>query len=61
MIADYQSIIRKAKKADLHNHPTLGARSEAVLANFPGARLEIPKRYFGLPGMVYFIHNHLIK
>jgi adenosine deaminase len=59
MNADYDSILRAAPKADLHNHLTLGVHPRTLLENFSDARLRIPKRYFGLPGMIRFIHNRV--
>ncbi len=58
---NYASIVRNAPKADLHNHLTLGLRPGTLFDNFPDARLRIPERYFGLPGMIRFIHNHVNK
>lgn len=59
MKTDYSSFIVNAQKADLHNHLTLGIHPKTLLENFPDADLKIPKRYFGLPGMIKFIHNHV--
>lgn len=59
MINNYCTIIRNNPKADLHNHLTLGVKPKTVLDNFQNSILNIPKRYFGLPGMMNFIHKHV--
>lgn len=61
MNKDYSSIIRNAQKADLHHHLTLGVHPKTLHKHFPDAKLNFPKRYFGLPGMIRFIHKNINK
>jgi adenosine deaminase len=51
--------LHKLKKADLHNHLSLGPSLSSLKKYYPNCNLVIPKQYNGLEGMIDFIHNNI--
>ncbi len=48
------NLLKKTAKGELHNHLTLGLSSESF-SKLAGSTIKIPKRYYGLSGMLNFI------
>jgi len=56
---DQREWLKKARKADHHNHLALGLSRRCFNSEFSTTPVQFPISYQGLPGMIDFIHSSI--
>ena len=54
-----KDVLQKLPKADVHNHFHLGGSQQKFFETYPNSRIDFPKTYNGLEGMIDFIYGQL--